>query len=535
MGSAHEGRERTRPSVAHRRSDGRKRRVDGARVAGPRPRRASIFAPGGTGPGRALMADLWTRAEAETATGGESPRDWVATGVSIDTRSLIPGDLFIALSAARDGHEFVGDALARGAAAAMVSRRPEGVAPDAPLLVVPDVFEGLRALGRAGRARFKGRIVAVTGSVGKTGTKEMLRTALACQGRVHAAEKSFNNHWGVPLTLARMPADMDYGVIEIGMNAPGEIAPLAILARPDVAMITTIAPVHLAAFEDLDGIAREKAEIFRGLPAGGVAVLNRDVAQYPILLAAARRAKARAVRVGRTGRPDYRLLEARVMEGRTSIAARAHGATFYFKLAAPGGHLALNALGALACVEALGGDLTRAALALGQWRSPEGRGARWTVSLGPGGIDGAITLIDESYNANPAAMAAALEVFAQEMPRDGVGRVSRGRRVAFLGDMLELGPAEREMHADIVKVPGLAAVSKVHCAGERMRALYQALPREQRGEWFETAEKMAARVKNLLDAGDIAMVKGSLGSRLGQVVAAIKMMGDARPTESLEG
>ena len=195
----------------------------------------------------------------------------------------------------------------------------------------------------------------------------------------------------------------------------------------------------------------------------------------------------------------------------------------------------MNALGVLAAVEALGGDIARAAMALGQWQAPEGRGARWTVLLGPGGLDGAITLIDESYNANPAAMAAALEVFAGERPQDGMGRVSRGRRVAFLGDMLELGPRERELHAALAAIPALAAVTTVHCAGPRMRALHAALPAGQRGEWFESAEAMAARAGRLLDAGDIAMVKGSLGSRVGQVVAAIKRMGDARPAEALEG
>lgn len=486
------------------------------------------------------MAVLWTRAEAEAATGaaaagGVAGRDWTATGVSIDTRSLLPGDLFVALSAARDGHDFVAEALAKGAAAALVSRVPEGVAPDAPLLVVRDVLDGLWALGRAARARFRGKLVAVTGSVGKTGTKEMLRVALGAQATVHAAEKSYNNHWGVPLTLARMPETVDFAVIEIGMNAPGEIAPLTRLARPHVALVTTVAAVHLAAFRGLGGIAREKAAIFQGLEPGGVAILNRDIPQYPILRAAAKAAGARAVRFGSAGRPEFLLLDARVGTGATSIKARANGTTFYFRLAAAGAHLALNALGALAAVDALGGDMARASLALARWRSPEGRGARWTVLLGPGGLDGTIGLIDESYNANPAAMAAALAVFAGEQPRDGIGRVARGRRVAFLGDMLELGPREREMHEGLARVPAISAVDKVHCAGGRMRALYEALPADQRGEWFDTAEEMAARVRRLLDAGDIAMVKGSLGSRVGKVVEAIKKLGDARPPESLEG
>ena len=458
-----------------------------------------------------------------------------ASGVSIDTRSIAPGDLFVALSAARDGHDFVAEALARGAVAALVSRVPEGVPPGAPLLMVPDVLEGLRALGAAARARFVGRLVAVTGSVGKTGSKEMLRTGFGAQGTVHAAEKSFNNHWGVPLTLARLPADRDFAVVEIGMNAPGEIEPLARLARPHVALVTTVEAVHLAAFRDIRGIAREKAAIFSGLEPGGVAILNRDTPTYPILLASARRAGARPVRFGATGRPEFRLDEVQIGATGTSVAARAHGARFLFRLGAPGRHLAMNALGVLAAIEAAGGDIARAALALGGWQAPAGRGARWQVLLGPSGLDGAITLIDESYNANPAAMAAALEVFAGERPEDGMGRVSRGRRIAFLGDMLELGPKERELHASLVRVPALASVTTVHCAGERMRALYEALPGRQRGEWFANAGEMAARVRRLVDAGDIAMVKGSLGSRVGQVVEAIKGLGEARPAEAPEG
>jgi UDP-N-acetylmuramoyl-tripeptide--D-alanyl-D-alanine ligase len=400
--------------------------------------------------------------------------------------------------------------------------------------MVADVMDGLRALGAAGRTRFGGRLVAVTGSVGKTGSKEMLRTALSTQGTVHAAEKSFNNHWGVPLTLARLAPERAFAVIEIGMNAPGEIAPLARQARPHVALITTVEAVHLAAFRDIRGIAREKAAIFGGLVPGGTAVINRDTATYPVLLAAARRAGARPVRFGRTGRPEFRLDDVKVGTVGTSVAARAHGQPFLFRLGAPGRHLAMNALGVLACVEALGGDIARAALALAQWRAPEGRGARWTVRLGPGGLDGAVTLIDERYNANPAAMAAALEVFAGEAPEDGIGRVSRGRRVAFLGDLLELGPEERALHAGLARVPAIAAVTTVHCAGPRMRALYDALPGAQRGEWFPDAAAMAAKARRLIDAGDIAMVKGSFGSRVGQVVVAITKLGEALRAEAPE-
>lgn len=477
------------------------------------------------------MSVLWSRDDAALATGGASARDWQATGVSIDTRTLSPGDLFVALNAARDGHDFVAEALGKGAAAAMVSRRPDGVAADAPLLIVPDVPDALWALGRAARARLQGRVVAVTGSVGKTGSKEMLRRALKAQGRVHAAEKSYNNHWGVPLTLARMPADTDFAVIEIGMNAPGEIAPLARLARPHVAMITTVAPVHLAAFDGLDAIAREKASIVVGLEPGGTAVLNRDAPGYPVMLRMAQRRGARLLRFGQTGRPEFRLDDVLVAGGTTSVAARAHGTRFMFRVGAPGRHLAMNALGVLASVVALGGDLARAGLALAEWQAPEGRGERWRVTLGPGGLDGAITLIDESYNANPAAMAAAFEVLAGEPTVDGIGRVTRGRRVAFLADMLELGPTERELHAGLARAPAISGVQVVHCAGERMRALFDALPADRRGEWFPDATAMAARARRLVDAGDVAMVKGSLGSRVGQVVQAIKGMGEARPAD----
>jgi UDP-N-acetylmuramoyl-tripeptide--D-alanyl-D-alanine ligase len=247
------------------------------------------------------------------------------------------------------------------------------------------------------------------------------------------------------------------------------------------------------------------------------------------MLAVARRSGARPLRFGAGGRPEFRLDEVAVAPGSTSVAARMHGRRFMFRLAAPGRHLAMNALGVLAAVEALCGDVALAALGLAQWEAPEGRGARWTVILGPGGLDGELTLIDESYNANPAAMAAAFEVLAGERTEDGIGRVSRGRRIAFLADMLELGPTERELHAGLARVPALGSIHLVHCAGERMRALHDALPAGQRGEWFPDAEAMAARARRLLDAGDVAMVKGSNGSKVAAVVAAIKAMGDARP------
>ncbi|MBK0399662.1 UDP-N-acetylmuramoylalanyl-D-glutamyl-2,6-diaminopimelate--D-alanyl-D-alanine ligase [Limibaculum sp. M0105] len=470
---------------------------------------------------------LWTATDAAAATRGTAQGAWDGvTGISIDTRTILPGELFVALMGEnRDGHAFVADALAKGAGAALLSRIPDGLTRDAPLLVVRDTLDGLRDLGAAARARSRARVVAVTGSVGKTSTKEMLRAMLASQGHVHAAEKSFNNHWGVPLTLARMAPETDYAVIEIGMNHAGEITPLTQLARPHVAIVTTVEPVHLEHLGSIEAIADAKAEIFCGLEPGGVAVLPFDSPHFARL--AAQIGEARPVTFGRTPGADFRLDDARIAGAVTVVRAHARDVALTFKIGAPGVHFASNALAGLAAVEALGGDITRAAMALGQWHAPEGRGHRWSILLGPGGLDGAVNLIDESYNANPASMRAALAVLAAAEPQDGVGRVARGRRIAFLGDMLELGPEEAPIHAALAAAPEMAGVDLVHCCGPRMRALWEALPREKRGEWFEDSEKLAHKARRTVDAGDVCMVKGSLGARMARVVEALKGLGRA--------
>ncbi|MHA3976580.1 UDP-N-acetylmuramoyl-tripeptide--D-alanyl-D-alanine ligase [Halovulum sp. GXIMD14794] len=478
------------------------------------------------------MSILWTAEEAAQATGGRVTGDWTATGVSIDTRTLEPGDLFVALAAQRDGHEFVAQALAKGAAAALVSHVPEGVAEVAPLLIVNDTLEGLTALGVAARKRTSARVVAVTGSVGKTSTKEMLRTALGAQAPTHAADKSYNNHWGVPLTLARMPRDSRYAVIEIGMNHPGEIAPLSRLANPHVGIVTTIAAAHLEAFGSLEGIAREKASLAEGLVPGGVMILNRDTPSFPVQRGVAGRLGVRCLSFGTSPLAHYRLLATNLTE--TAVTARADcmGAPQIFKLAQPGRHLAMNAMAVLAAVDALGADRTRAALALAGWSAPEGRGARWEIALGAGGIDGFVQLIDESYNANPAAMAAAFDVFAVTQPRDGQGRVARGRRIAFLADMLELGDDGPALHAGIAGLPALSSIDTVHCAGPLMKHLHDALPPKKRGSWSPDSATLAGKVPRLVDAGDVVMCKGSNGSKVGLLVQAIKKLGDARPLDA---
>lgn len=475
------------------------------------------------------MTPLWTSQDATAATGGQSVIEWQATGVSIDTRTIRPGDLFVALKADRDGHEFVAMALQKGAAAALVTHHPEGVAAGAPLLIVPDVLTALEALGRVARARTDARVVGVTGSVGKTSTKEMLRAILSGQGRTHAAEASYNNHWGVPLTLARMPADTQFAVIEIGMNHPGEIAPLARMAALHVAMITTVAPAHLEAFESVEGIAHEKAAILDGLIPGGIAVLINDVATTPILLAKAAAVGAKIVTFGATAGSDFHLLTARLTDDATVVQATRHTQPLLFKVRTPGRHFAANALGALAVAEALGADPAISACDIGLWHPPVGRGTRERILLDQV-EETTFDLIDDAFNANPASMAASLDVLIAATPKDGVGRIGNGRRIAILGDMLELGPTEAALHTAIADHPGLTAIHTIHCVGLRMKALHAVLPKGQRGQWVATAPELAASIRHQIDAGDIVLVKGSKGAKTSLVVDALRKMGQGSGT-----
>ncbi|MEF9603778.1 UDP-N-acetylmuramoyl-tripeptide--D-alanyl-D-alanine ligase [Paracoccus sp. PXZ] len=453
---------------------------------------------------------LWTSQDAVAATGGRATRDFAVGGVSIDTRTIRPGDLFVALQAARDGHDFVAQALQKGAGAALVSRIPEGVADDAPLLVVPDVLPALEALGRAGRARMRGKVVAITGSVGKTSTKEMARIALSGQGRIHAAEASYNNHWGVPLTLARMPQDTDFAIVEIGMNHPGEIEPLARLARPHVAMITTVAAAHLEAFGAIEGIAREKGAIFRGLVQPGTAILPEDLPVTQLLRDCADESGAIVIGFGQQGMA--RPVKAETVDGTTRVRARVLGETVDFTLASAGTHFVMNAVGVLAALSAAGADVAEAAKHLSDWRPPLGRGAVEDL--------GGIRLIDDAYNSNPTSLSAGLATLA---------RLTGGRRVAILGDMLELGPDEIAMHAGMAEDPAMETVDLVHTAGPRMRALHDALPEGRRGIHAETAAELAGKVGELVASGDIVLVKGSKSSKVSTVVDALRRTRQSTP------
>ncbi|OIQ34472.1 MAG: UDP-N-acetylmuramoyl-tripeptide--D-alanyl-D-alanine ligase [Roseobacter sp. MedPE-SWchi] len=468
------------------------------------------------------MSALWTAAEAATATGGEAIGDWQVSGISIDTRTLQPGDLFVALKAARDGHDFVAQALEKGAGAALVTHRPTGVAADAPLLIVEDVQAALEGLGQVARARTQAKVIAVTGSVGKTSTKEMLACMLADQGRTHAAVASYNNHWGVPLTLARMPRDTEFAVIEIGMNHPGEIAPLARQARPHVAMVTTVAAVHLEAFEDVAGIAREKSAIMEGLEPGGIAVLNADIDEVPVLAAEAKRLGVSHLWFGE-GATEYKLLSTKISGEATLAEVRCGAEQMQLTIQSLGAHFAMNALGALACVAAVGADVQRAAQVLALWSPVQGRGARVEVAM----EGGKLLLLDDSYNANPTSMAAALAVLAAT-PDLGSDAGVKGRKIAYLGDMGELGPQEVALHAGLADLAALEAIDRVHCIGPLMAHLHQALPAEKRGSHYATSEDVLPDLPAQLGCGDIVLAKGSLSAGLSKIVDGIRELGHGK-------
>ncbi len=437
------------------------------------------------------------------------------SGISIDSRSIGRGEAFFAIKGdARDGHEFVSAALANGAGLAVVSAEKRDAFPkDAPLLVVPDVLDGLRALARAARERSKATFIAVTGSVGKTSTKEALRLALAPSGETHASVASYNNHWGVPLSLARCPASARFAVFEMGMNHAGELEPLSRLVRPHIAIVTTIEPVHLEFFKSLEAIADAKAEIFLGLELDSGAVLNRDSPHYERLQRQAKRAGAEhLVSFGEHPRADARVLKVSLHSDCSTVQAKIRGTDVTYKVGAPGRHLVLNSLAVLGAVSLVGADLALAALALAGLTPPTGRGVRSELAL-PGGR---ALLIDESYNANPASMQAAIALLGQA---DIAGQ---GRRIAVLGDMLELGPSGAELHRGLVEPVLAQGIDLVFCCGPLMHSLWEALPSERRGAYAETSAALEPQVLAAIRPGDAIMIKGSLGSRMGPIVKALE-------------
>jgi len=460
---------------------------------------------------------LWTIDAMAKAMGAERQGHLPASisGLSIDSRSIGPGEAFFAIRGERrDGHEFVPAALSAKAALAVVAagRRREFPG-DAPLLIVPDVLAALRDLAAAARARLAGKVIGVTGSVGKTGTKEALRLALSKDGETHASVASYNNQWGVPLSLARCPSSARYAIFEMGMNHQGEIAPLSRLARPQVAIITTIAPVHLEFLGSLANIADAKAEIFVGVPPDGAAVINRDIGQFTRLKAHAERAGiSRVISFGEHAEADARLIKCALHARCSTVEADIFGTRFSYKIGAPGRHLVINSLAVLAAAELVGADLALAALALAELRAASGRGAPIEIEL-PGGP---ALVLDESYNANPASVEAALAVLG----RSPVG--PQGRRIAVLGDMLELGPNGPDLHRGLADAVIANGIDLVFCCGPLMGALWQALPASRRGGYAENAAALEAEVLPAIRAGDVVMVKGSLGSRMAPIVKALQ-------------
>jgi UDP-N-acetylmuramoyl-tripeptide--D-alanyl-D-alanine ligase len=450
------------------------------------------------------MTALWTARDLLAATGGNMDAPFAAFGVSIDTRTLRPGDLFIALQGETgDGHAFVADALAKGAAGAMVHRLLAG----APSLQVDDTLAGLHRLGEYARRRFSGRLVAVTGSVGKTTTKEMLRTVLSTVGRTHAAVASYNNHWGLPLTLARTPRDAEYCVAEIGMNHAGEIAPLARLARPHVAVITAVEKAHIGFLGSIEAIADEKAAILQGLAPDGVAILPADTPLLPRLRAAAQ--AVRVVTFGMASCADVRLVGLSMTAEASDITVQFAGERCRFRLPAPGRHMALNALAALAAgIHLADAPPERISRALEGFSPVAGRGVRRQIAV-PGGT---ALLLDESYNGNPASMRAALAVLRLQPAR---------RRIAVLGDMLELGDAGPAEHRGLAAYVSAAADCLFAC-GPLMRRLFDLVPEPVRAGYAADSAALAPLVANAIAAGDTILIKGSLGSQMRLVVDALQ-------------
>jgi UDP-N-acetylmuramoyl-tripeptide--D-alanyl-D-alanine ligase len=488
---------------------------------------------------------LWTaEALAATVNGKLKTRDWQVMGVSIDSRTVQPRDLFVALAGTSDGHAFVKSALDAGAAGALVIHKPESVS-DERLIKVSDTRKALAALGRAARARVHAGvgagIVAVTGSVGKTGTKEALRAALGRFRPTHASAASYNNDIGVPLSLARMPAGVGYGVFELGMNHEGELTPLSLMVRPQVALITNVEAAHIEFFTSVEAIADAKAEVFAGLQPGGTAVLNRDNTQFARLAAAAEDyGVGQVLSFGFSDEADVRLKQVALHETCSCITADVAGQVMTYKVGLPGRHWVANSLGVLAVVKAIGADLGLAGLALAELAAAPGRGQRYEIMLADG-LNAKVTVIDESYNANPASMRAAIETLGQvniervTKTPSGTELRRRGRRIAVLGDMAELGLSAASLHAELAEALEAAKIDLVFTAGQNMAHLAARLSPEHKGGHAEVAAELGKRLLSQIQGGDVIMIKGSNSTGMGVVVDAILALGKVNTNKAAIG
>ncbi|USG60406.1 UDP-N-acetylmuramoylalanyl-D-glutamyl-2,6-diaminopimelate--D-alanyl-D-alanine ligase [Sneathiella marina] len=450
---------------------------------------------------------LWTGAEIADAVSGKTKNlDWEANGVSIDSRSLVPGDLFVAIIGPyHNGHEFAAVALENGAAAVLVSEVPEDIVDHDNVIVVEDTLKALEMLGAAARERANAKIVAVTGSVGKTGTKESLLHILSLQGKTHASIGSFNNHWGVPLSLSRMPRDTEYAIFELGMNHPGELGPLSRMVKPHVALITTIEAVHLEFFSDVEAIARAKAEIFEGLTASGSVILNGDNIYGGLLKSIAANAGiTRILTFGEKSEADVKLTDFTLYADYSDVAVKIASHDVFFKLGVPGRHWISNILGVLGAVSELGADIEEATASLDELKSPKGRGARHMVPC----KGGSYMVIDDSYNASPASMRASLEVLSNLYP-DG-----KGRRIAVLGDMLELGEKSGDIHRSLKEDICAAKIDLLFACGSNMAQLKKAMPSTIESVHQDNSNLLIKPLLAAAGPGDIILVKGSLGSKM---------------------
>ncbi len=460
---------------------------------------------------------IWNAQDVLRAVNGQclQTQDWTAKGVSIDSRSISEGDLFIAIKGpACDGHDYVHTAFEAGACAAIVDKQPPQVPVDAILIFVEDTFAAMQALGRASRARANAKIIGVTGSVGKTSTKEQLRQMLGTIDDTYANVGSFNNHWGVPLSLARLPQEAKFGVFELGMNHAGEMETLSKDVLPDVALINNIEAVHLEFFKNTEAIAEAKSEIFLGMNEKGCAVINRDTPHFDLI---AKKARAQGIKkilsFGRHEKSDAHLIKAEINGSTTEVKASIFGKEKNFIIGAPGEHLALNALGGLLVCAALDTDVDQCIEALAGYRTPEGRGSAQTIQLKE---RESFILIDQSFNASPAATAAAIQVLGQT----GCDQTAP-RRVAVLGDMGELGPTAPELHLSLLKPLIDNRIDVVHCCGPIIKHLYDELPVFMRGSFTQDSQSLAQLVAEEIQDGDIVMVKGSKATKMNKIIDAL--------------
>jgi UDP-N-acetylmuramoyl-tripeptide--D-alanyl-D-alanine ligase len=453
---------------------------------------------------------LWTSEEVAKLTGGHSLKQWGATGVSIDSRTLEPGDLFISISGPNfDGHNFVESAFKRGAVASIVSRSMEGLPEDALMLKVLDTVKAFNELGCGGRNRSTAKIVAVTGSVGKTGVKEALGRLLSEQGSVSFSLGSYNNHFGVPLSLARLDKNANYGIFELGMNHSGELTQLSKMVRPDVAIITTVDLAHAEFFSSINEIARAKAEIFKGLQQGGTAILNRDNQQFELLRDAALTAGAgQVIGFGVHNQSEFKVMDFDLNAEGSSVKVCCDNIDFSYDLSMPGKHWVQNSLAVLAAVNAVGADMIEAAKSFVNIKPFKGRGQFHTIPI----QDGCFELIDDSYNACPVSVSAAIEVLSRLEPK------SLGRRICILGDMMELGPNSTELHCSLSNKISNALVDIVFTVGPEMKHMSDHLPSIIKKEHADKSDDIVQPLLDMLQNGDIVLVKGSASYEMSKIV-----------------